>query len=88
MDPASQNPGSGQIADFRLAWSTPRDRPRPLAHVGDGIAAAEAWWRNWAGACRYQGEYRGAVVRSLITLKAMCYGPSGGIVAAHPGWAR
>jgi GH15 family glucan-1,4-alpha-glucosidase len=73
---------AGRHVEFRLTWSTPRDQPPAHADVGKGIAATERWWRNWAGQCRYDGPYRDAVMRSLITLKAMSYGPSGGIVAA------
>ena len=42
----------------------------------------EEWWREWSSRCTYQGEWREAVVRSLITLKALTYAPTGGIVAA------
>ncbi|WP_435008251.1 glycoside hydrolase family 15 protein [Tundrisphaera lichenicola] len=42
----------------------------------------EDWWRDWASRCRYQGRWRDVVLRSLITLKALTYAPSGGIVAA------
>jgi GH15 family glucan-1,4-alpha-glucosidase len=73
---------AGEHVEFRLTWSTPRDQPPARADVGKGIAATERWWRAWAGRCRYDGPYREAVVRSLITLKAMSYEPSGGIVAA------
>ena len=73
---------AGEHAEFRLTWSTPRDQPPAHVDVGKGITATERWWRNWSGRCRYDGPYRDAVVRSLITLKAMAYGPSGGIVAA------
>src|SRR5262249_30268579 len=40
------------------------------------------WWNEWAGRCRYDGVRRDLVLRSLITLKALTYAPSGGIVAA------
>jgi GH15 family glucan-1,4-alpha-glucosidase len=73
---------AGEHAEFRFTWSTPRDQPPSHADVGEGMAATERWWREWTGRCRYDGPYRDAVVRSLITLKAMSYGPSGGIVAA------
>jgi GH15 family glucan-1,4-alpha-glucosidase len=73
---------AGDHVEFRLTWSTPRDQPPAHADVGKGIAATERWWRDWVARCRYDGPYRGAVVRSLITLKAMSYRPSGGIVAA------
>ncbi|MFH0245353.1 glycoside hydrolase family 15 protein [Streptomyces sp. HK10] len=76
---------AGQKAGFRLAWRGLRhgepDRP-DTAELVRAVAATERWWREWAGHCAYSGEYREAVVRSLITLKALSYSPSGGIVAA------
>jgi GH15 family glucan-1,4-alpha-glucosidase len=73
---------AGDHVEFQLTWSTPRDQPPEHVDVGRGVQATDAWWRNWASTCGYHGQYREAVVRSLITLKAMSYGPSGGIVAA------
>lgn len=46
------------------------------------IDETDAWWREWSGRCEASGPYRDAVVRSLITLKALTYAPTGGIVAA------
>ncbi len=46
------------------------------------IQDTELWWTDWVKQCTYEGEYREAVVRSLITLKALTYEPTGGIVAA------
>jgi GH15 family glucan-1,4-alpha-glucosidase len=74
--------GEGEHAEFRLTWSNPRVEPPRRLDVGTCIAETERWWRDWAARCSYDGEYRDAVVRSLITLKAMSYRPSGGIVAA------
>ncbi|MGH9605446.1 MAG: glycoside hydrolase family 15 protein [Terracidiphilus sp.] len=42
----------------------------------------ERFWRRWTKRLKYKGRYREAVERSLISLKAMTYRPSGGIVAA------
>jgi GH15 family glucan-1,4-alpha-glucosidase len=42
----------------------------------------ESFWREWCSRCRYEGPQREIVLRSLITLKAMIYAPTGGIVAA------
>ena len=42
----------------------------------------EAWWQKWVSRCAYDGPYRKEVVRSLITLKALTYRPTGAIVAA------
>lgn len=58
---------------------------RPLsqpANVRQAIADTNSWWREWADHCQYRGRWQGAVRRSLITLKALTYQPSGGMVAA------
>ncbi|WP_240135804.1 glycoside hydrolase family 15 protein [Streptomyces sp. MUM 178J] len=72
----------GEKVAFVLTWH-PSHKPRP-AQI-DPLAALEHSthdWRTWAARCRYEGPYRDAVVRSLITLKALTYAPTGGIVAA------
>jgi len=72
----------GQNVPFSLSWYNACDTPpRPVA-ASYAIADTEQWWQEWAAQCTYQGEYRDAVVRSLITLKALTYEPTGGIVAA------
>ena len=60
-------------------------RPSPRRVVVDPAAAdraTESYWSKWAQRCNYEGRWRDAVVRSLITLKALTYAPTGGIVAA------
>ena len=46
------------------------------------IASTEKLWQKWAKRCNYKGRWRDAVIRSLITLKALTFAPTGGIVAA------
>jgi GH15 family glucan-1,4-alpha-glucosidase len=46
------------------------------------LQETEEWWRDWSGRCTYEGPWREAVVTSLMVLKALTYGPTGGIVAA------
>jgi GH15 family glucan-1,4-alpha-glucosidase len=46
------------------------------------LAETQQWWSEWSSQCTYDGHWREAVVRSLITLKALTYAPTGGIVAA------
>jgi GH15 family glucan-1,4-alpha-glucosidase len=46
------------------------------------LEETEGLWREWSTRCTYTGEWRDAVLRSVITLKALTYGPTGGIVAA------
>ena len=72
----------GQTIPFSLSWYPGTDAPpRPVDAIY-AIADTEKWWQEWAAQCTYDGEYRDAVVRSLITLKALTYEPTGGIVAA------
>ncbi|HUY21461.1 MAG TPA: glycoside hydrolase family 15 protein [Acidimicrobiales bacterium] len=67
---------------FVLTWYPSQEAPpRPVdAHYA--ITDTEMWWRDWAAMCSYEGVFREPVVRSLITLKALTYHPTGGIVAA------
>lgn len=73
---------AGDRIPFVLTWH-PSHEPAP--EQPDGLRAVdetEAWWRSWAGRCTERGPHRDAVVRSLITLKALTYAPTGGIIAA------
>jgi len=72
----------GERAPFMLTWhASHRRAPRridPVRALGD----TEAWWGEWASGIDYQGGWQDAVIRSLLTLKALTYAPTGGIVAA------
>jgi GH15 family glucan-1,4-alpha-glucosidase len=46
------------------------------------LAEALSWWEGWSSRCPFQGEWREPVIRSLITLKALSYAPTGAIIAA------
>ncbi|MFH8591881.1 glycoside hydrolase family 15 protein [Streptomyces rimosus] len=73
---------AGDRVAFILTWH-PSHQPRP-AEI-DPYEALEHTledWRAWAAHCRYDGPYRAEVLRSLITLKALTFAPTGGIVAA------
>jgi GH15 family glucan-1,4-alpha-glucosidase len=72
----------GQRVPFSLTWfPANEDPPRPV-DAAYAILDTELWWNDWVSQCTYEGDYREAVVRSLITLKALTYEPTGGIVAA------
>ncbi|MFF9198111.1 glycoside hydrolase family 15 protein [Streptomyces sp. NPDC014779] len=73
---------AGEKVAFVLTWH-PSHEPRPaLVDPFEALEQSLADWRAWAARCTYEGPYRDAVVRSLITLKALTYAPTGGIVAA------
>jgi GH15 family glucan-1,4-alpha-glucosidase len=72
----------GSRIPLQLVWSVSHEQtPQPL-DAEEALRATDAYWREWAGRCKYQGQWRDLVVRSLITLKAMTYAPTGAIVAA------
>jgi GH15 family glucan-1,4-alpha-glucosidase len=72
----------GEAMPFSLShFASHLDAPLPI-DVRSAIEATQRWWRDWSAGCTYTGDWRPQVVRSLLTLKALTYGPSGGIVAA------
>jgi len=87
--------GPGETRSMVLTWF-PSHRPLP-ARVDpfEALRETEAWWRAWSDKCTYRGPWREAVGTSLRVLKALTFGPTGGIVAApttslpeSPGGAR
>ena len=72
----------GQSSAFEFTWE-PTHHPMPLEkNAQQALDDTVAWWLDWSGRCRYRGPWRRDVMRSLITLKALTYAPTGGIVAA------
>jgi GH15 family glucan-1,4-alpha-glucosidase len=55
--------------------------PKPI-NPATALQDTEDFWTEWCSRCSYEGDYRDLVMRSLITLKALTYAPTGGIVAA------
>ena len=74
---------AGEAVPFVLSWFPSHEPPPAPLDAAHEVAVTESWWREWIGraTCR-DGEWSEAIRRSLITLKALTYGPSGGIVAA------
>ncbi|MFI5632805.1 glycoside hydrolase family 15 protein [Streptomyces sp. NPDC051664] len=72
----------GDRIEFTLSWQPSHREPPALPDPEGALEATEDFWREWVEQCTYHGPYREAVVRSLITLKALTYAPTGGIVAA------
>jgi GH15 family glucan-1,4-alpha-glucosidase len=72
----------GQKISFDLAWYPSHEREPEPVNVDVAIQKTEEWWREWSGRCAFQGKWRDAVLRSLVTLKGLTFLPTGGIVAA------
>jgi GH15 family glucan-1,4-alpha-glucosidase len=72
----------GERVPFVLTYG-PSHRPPPAAIDADlSLNDTEAFWREWSARCTYDGHRREAVMRSLLTLKALTFAETGGIVAA------
>jgi GH15 family glucan-1,4-alpha-glucosidase len=77
---------AGAEIPFTLQYHPSHRQPRALEPARDRLAATTDAWRRWSERCRYDRDdthpWREAVTRSLITLKALTFGPTGGMVAA------
>lgn len=73
---------AGETVTFALSWYPSHQKPPDALDAAAEIERTDAWWREWAGRCLYEGPWREAVVRSAITLKALTYAETGAIVAA------
>jgi len=74
--------GEGERIPFTLTWY-PSHRPEPDERSATQMLdETETSWREWSALCTVTGPWREQVMRSLITLKALTYSPTGGIVAA------
>ncbi len=73
---------AGERREFILAWFPSHEEAPARIDSRAAFSNTERFWHDWSHRCTYQGQWRDAVVRSLITLKALTYLPTGGIVAA------
>ena len=73
---------AGDKVPFVLAHHPSHEPPPRAADPLRTLKETIRWWHAWSSQCTYEGEWRDEVMRSLITLKALTYAPTGGIVAA------
>lgn len=73
---------AGERIPFVFTWHPSHEDAHRGVDPEAALERTELAWREWAESCSYHGEHRDAVVRSLITLKALTFEPTGGIVAA------
>jgi GH15 family glucan-1,4-alpha-glucosidase len=72
----------GETVCFTLTYCSSLEKP-PRADAEDRLLRkTETFWTSWGKKAKYTGQYREAVMRSLVTLKALTYRPTGGVVAA------
>ncbi len=78
--------GAGAEVPFALTWHPSYRPPTRRWEPAERLAETTDWWRAWSDRCSFNGArehpWREAVVRSMITLKALSYQPTGAIVAA------
>ncbi len=73
---------AGQSVPFVLSHGPSFESPAAPIDPLKALEATGAFWRQWSSRCPDVGPWTGIVKRSLITLKALTYAPTGGIVAA------
>lgn len=73
---------AGQTIPFVLTHGYSHLTPPDPIDPESSLANTALFWTEWAARGDSAGEWTDAVVRSLITLKALTYAPTGGIVAA------
>ncbi len=72
----------GETIPFELLWHPSHEPPEKRGDAMTQIEQTAQWWREWSSQTKCEGEWSEAIQRSLITLKALTYVPTGGIVAA------
>ena len=72
----------GEEIAFDLTWFPSHADPGQELDPHEALRETETWWTEWSAKCTVTGPWRDAVMRSLITLKALTYRPTGAIVAA------
>ena len=72
----------GERIPFVLRWAPSYEPPPKRIDAFHALDSTDSFWRRWTARSRMKGQYKEPVERSLITLKALTYAPTGGIVAA------
>jgi GH15 family glucan-1,4-alpha-glucosidase len=73
---------AGETVPFLFSYSLSHRPDPPGEDCKTLLGKTEAWWQAWSSLCTYQGPWRDAVLRSVMTLKGLSFQPTGGIVAA------
>jgi GH15 family glucan-1,4-alpha-glucosidase len=79
---AQFNVSAGQRHSFVLNYRPSHVQIRSALDAEQALIETEGLWQEWSDRCTYRGRWRDSVVRSLVTLKALTYKPTGGLIAA------
>jgi GH15 family glucan-1,4-alpha-glucosidase len=74
--------GPGDRVGFVMSWNASHLPAPRRVNPHRALHGTQTYWSDWIRKCTYEGPWQDAVRRSLITLKALTYEPTGGIVAA------
>ncbi|MGH9026586.1 MAG: glycoside hydrolase family 15 protein [Acidimicrobiia bacterium] len=72
----------GHTVPFVLSWFPSHARPPRATDALKAVERTTGYWKRWSARMKYRGAWAEMVNRSAITLKALTYAPTGGIVAA------
>lgn len=73
---------AGETVPFVLTYGPSHLEPPEPIDPEIALQETETFWKEWCSHCTRDGEYHDLILRSLITLKALTFAPTGGIVAA------
>jgi GH15 family glucan-1,4-alpha-glucosidase len=74
--------GEGESVTFTLSWSPSNLKAPDPVDPNKALHRTLEFWKTWTSHCTYRGDWWDPVMRSLLTLKALTYAPTGGVVAA------
>jgi GH15 family glucan-1,4-alpha-glucosidase len=73
---------AGDAVPFVLTWHASHEPPPAPTDGTRAVQDTISWWTQWSNRCTSTGRHHDQVLRSMITLKALTYAPTGGLVAA------
>jgi len=79
---ASFTVSKGDRVPFVLTWFRSHEEPPKTVEPEAALADTVSYWQEWAERCTHGGRWHDDIHRSVLTLKALTYAPTGGLVAA------
>ena len=73
---------AGETTPFVLSYCASNNAPPPPIDPEESLDVTRRFWTAWSSQTTVDGPYEEAIKRSLLTLKALTYAPTGGLIAA------